>query len=253
MKIACLQFAPDIGQVTKNQEKAARFLESSKPGDFDLLVLPELCFSGYVFKTKEDIESFLEHSETGPSILWAKQHAFRLKCYIQLGFPRFDSTTQAARNSICLISPTGNLITLYDKHFLFNVDERWAVPGESFKALDIQIEPAEILKVGFGICMDLNPHQFKAPFEAYEFANFHKEQQVDLICGSMAWVLRMDDDNDDESKVEEPEDEQVEEGEPQWETIRYWVMRLMPLLEATSEKDGKDVIVVICNRTGGEN
>ena len=51
MKIACLQFAPELGQVEKNIEKANSILSSTPHlqhrGDQPVwLVLPELAFSG---------------------------------------------------------------------------------------------------------------------------------------------------------------------------------------------------------------
>jgi protein N-terminal amidase len=53
MKIACLQFAPELGMVEKNIEKANSILSSTPQlqhrGDQPVwLVLPELSFSGAV-------------------------------------------------------------------------------------------------------------------------------------------------------------------------------------------------------------
>lgn len=30
-------------------------------------------------------------------------------------------------------------------------------------------------QVGLGICMDINPYRFEAPFDRFEWANFHKQ------------------------------------------------------------------------------
>lgn len=46
MKIACLQFAPRIGQVDNNLDTADAILAGSEDRNFDLLVLPELAFTG---------------------------------------------------------------------------------------------------------------------------------------------------------------------------------------------------------------
>lgn len=46
MKVICLQIAPELGQVSKNIERADRLLREVCPADVDLLVLPELAFSG---------------------------------------------------------------------------------------------------------------------------------------------------------------------------------------------------------------
>lgn len=47
MKIALLQFAPDVGTVQANIKKADDLLQRSKlPVDLDWLILPEMAFSG---------------------------------------------------------------------------------------------------------------------------------------------------------------------------------------------------------------
>ena len=38
------------------------------------------------------------------------------------------------------------------------------------------------VKFGFGICMDVNPYQFKSPFEKFEFARFHENAGVYISC-----------------------------------------------------------------------
>lgn len=46
MKIACLQFGPELGKVQKNIERAERILDDADLEGTDLLVLPELAFTG---------------------------------------------------------------------------------------------------------------------------------------------------------------------------------------------------------------
>jgi protein N-terminal amidase len=46
MRIACLQFAPLVGDVENNISRADAILEKTNPKDLDLLVLPEMAFSG---------------------------------------------------------------------------------------------------------------------------------------------------------------------------------------------------------------
>lgn len=49
MKIACLQFAPQVGDTNNNLNRADSVLNRANPEDLqelDLLVLPELSFSG---------------------------------------------------------------------------------------------------------------------------------------------------------------------------------------------------------------
>lgn len=46
MRIACLQFSPELGKPAENVARANVILEAASPQDIDLLVLPELAFTG---------------------------------------------------------------------------------------------------------------------------------------------------------------------------------------------------------------
>lgn len=49
MRIGCLQFAPQVGDVDNNLNRADAVLSRANPDDLDVLVLPELAFSGKSF------------------------------------------------------------------------------------------------------------------------------------------------------------------------------------------------------------
>lgn len=50
MRVACLQFGPELGKVKENMEKADAILARTRlPADLDWLVLPEMAFSGMKF------------------------------------------------------------------------------------------------------------------------------------------------------------------------------------------------------------
>lgn len=52
MRIACLQFAPQVGDIDNNLNRADSVLAKANPDDLedlDLLVLPELAFTGATF------------------------------------------------------------------------------------------------------------------------------------------------------------------------------------------------------------
>ena len=46
MRIACLQFDPELGRLPENIARANVLLEAASPQNIDLLVLPELAFTG---------------------------------------------------------------------------------------------------------------------------------------------------------------------------------------------------------------
>ena len=63
-KVGCCQFHPQLLDVKGNLEKMEALLENGKA---DLIVLPELAASGYVFNSKEEVESVAEDALSGPS------------------------------------------------------------------------------------------------------------------------------------------------------------------------------------------
>ena len=210
-------------------QTATAIVKSLKRGDIELLVLPELAFTGYSVESREEILPFCEEADNGPSVEWAKTTAVRLAAFVQLGFAEkmVGSDGMHLYNSICFVSPDGTLITTYQKHFLFTTDESWASEGSAFKSMFVE----GLGMVGFGICMDLNPYKFQSPFDAFEFGCFHRDAGSSLLLVSMAW-LKQDDAAMDLS------------------TIQYWANRIAPIVRDVS--DDRQVHVVICNRIGTE-
>lgn len=54
MRIGCLQFAPQVGDIDNNLNRADAVLHKANPENLDLLVLPELAFTGtrFIFDTR---------------------------------------------------------------------------------------------------------------------------------------------------------------------------------------------------------
>ncbi len=110
-----------------------------------------------------------------------------------------------------LVAPDGELLNSYAKHFLFEADETWADEGPSFEAMSLTIRKREV-KVGFGICMDINPYKFEAPFHDFELASFYSKEKVDLVLFSTGWINTLSA-FEDMPKLKQ-------------ETHLYWKMRL---------------------------
>ncbi len=67
----------------------------------DLLVLPEMALSGYVFSSPASILPYLEQPRIGPTSLLARDLATRLRCHVVAGYPevRTRILPQAMNNS----------------------------------------------------------------------------------------------------------------------------------------------------------
>ncbi|XEU96544.1 hypothetical protein FSHL1_001829 [Fusarium sambucinum] len=242
MRIGCLQFAPQVGDVDNNLNRADSVLSKANPEDLDLLVLPELAFSGYNFKSLQDIAPFLEYSGSGISSLWARTVALKYNCVVTVGYPeKVDISAHWPANpeyynSTIVVNAEGETIGNYRKHFLYYTDESWALEGnEGFFEGWIP----GLGNTSIGICMDLNPYKYEAPWDAFEFAFHVLEAGSNVVIVSMAWMTR-----------EEPRKFTRMPNEPDMDTLTYWVTRLEPLIRQDTRDE---IIVIFCNRCGNED
>lgn len=244
MRVATLQFSPALGAVEHNIQRANALLDASKPSRLDLLVLPEMAFSGYNFPNLEAIKPFLEPTTSGPTTRWAIETATRANCYVIVGYPEIHTAadgTTTNYNSTVTVSPIGEVINNYRKSFLYYTDQTWAAEG--FTSHPDQ-KPffcgslGELGNVGHGICMDINPYRFEVPWQAYEFANSMLTGKAKLVVLSMAWLTRLL-----SAELE------IEPDKPDMETVAYWLERFFPLIDSMSSEG---IVVVFANRCGVE-
>ena len=263
MKIACVQFNPILGQVQHNIQTVDAMLAPFQPGQIDLLVLPELAFTGYNFSSVKAIEPHLELTNRGPTTTWAITTARRLRCRVFVGYPEiwvhtqqyYDLSTPLYFNSLVMVSPEGEVVGNYRKSFLYYTDETWASEGHlantpgSQSALQSpffvgKLDAAygsndpSLGKIGAGICMDLNAYRFETPWTDFEFANTMLTHHVRLVVLSMAWLTHRSE-----------EEINAEPDTPDMDTVAYWRERLLPFV---TSKPQEDIIVVFANRCGAE-
>ncbi|KAI0868892.1 hypothetical protein GGS24DRAFT_506309 [Hypoxylon argillaceum] len=242
MRIGCLQFAPQVGDINNNLNRADAVLSKANPENLDLLVLPELAFTGYNFKTLREISPFLEPKGSGISALWARTVALKLNCLVTVGYPeKVDvkpkwPTSPEYYNSVIVVNNDGETIANYRKTFLYYTDETWALEGqEGFYGGFIP----GLGNTSLGICMDINPRRFEAPWHAFEFAFHCLEVEANIVIMTMAWNTRQD----ARMFSRMP-------NEPDMETLTYWVSRLEPLIRSETQEE---IIVIFCNRCGIED
>ena len=216
MKIALVQFDPQLYDNKKNMEKAQSLMSSVQA---DVYILPEMAFSGYMFQDTKDITPYVE-DQKGETFKWASRMAIEKQAFVQVGYP--EKGSDGFYNSILIVDRQGQLIRNYQKHHLYETDYSWATPGPSYGYVD-----TEFGRIGLGICMDLNPYRHEAPFELFEWANYQLSNQCEIFWCSMAWL-----------KDEDP-------------PLQYWAVRMTPLIQA-SQTNGKTYYLCIANRTGTE-
>lgn len=145
MKIGFLQFSPKLDDLQANISKIESVADQFK--EADLIVLPELCNSGYNFKSSE--QAFDTSEEIGRSEFVnflnsiCKEHSL----FIASGFNERDG--KDLYNSSVLIGQDG-YIGKYRKLHLFMDEKKYFTPGDA----GLPVFDIGICKVGMLVCFD---------------------------------------------------------------------------------------------------
>jgi predicted amidohydrolase len=149
MKVGFFQFKPEFGKPETNAERVKNFLSGK---DFDLIVLPELSNSGYLFTHEDELKKFSECIPDGLFTNSLKEISALNSCFIVAGVCEVDNGNHY--NTSVLIYPDGQ-VKLYRKIHLFSEEFFWFKPGNlHFEVHEIETENGEKCKVGMMICFD---------------------------------------------------------------------------------------------------
>ena len=144
MKIGFIQFYPQFGQKDQNIERAIDFIKNTGA---DLIVLPELFNSGYLFTSIEEVETVAETVPDGFTTQSLTSIASKKDTFIVAGLAERSHGT--IYNSAVLVGPEG-LVGLYRKAHLFKDEPKWFEKGDTgFKVYDIGLA-----RIGMMICFD---------------------------------------------------------------------------------------------------
>ena len=134
---AFIQFKPAIADVEANFAQVEKQLNQLKPAT-ELVVLPELAFTGYNFATGQDILPFAESISSSKTLEFLHAQARKHDIFIVAGFPEVDNTQkQLIYNSSMLVGPEG-LVGTYRKVHLFGNEKNIFAPGDKFKVFDVK-------------------------------------------------------------------------------------------------------------------
>ena len=150
----------------------------SKKDELDIVMFPEMAFSGYCFEDLKQIRPCLELAGKGKNFEFMSVLAKKLGAYVVGGYPEVRKTAKGKEeyyNSMYVIDRKGELLLNYSKHFLFETDKVWAKPGKGFQTVQMTNRAGVEFKAGLAICMDINPEEFRDCSE-YELANHMKEE-----------------------------------------------------------------------------
>ncbi|WP_159602035.1 nitrilase family protein [Starkeya nomas] len=172
VRVACLQFEPKIGQKEANIARSVARIEAAAAGGARLIVLPELCNSGYVFNERAEAHDLAEELPAGPSCAAWIEVAHRLGLHIVAGIAERDGA--ALYNSAAVIGPEGFLGT-YRKNHLWGEENLFFEPGD----LGIPVWRTPLGRIAVAICYD---GWFP---ETYRLAAL---QGAEILCVPTNWV-----------------------------------------------------------------
>ena len=145
MKIGFIQFAPVLGDVQATIRKIDGLIDQTKTTD--ILVLPELCNSGYNFTSFEEAWETSEEIENSIFINYLLSKCKQFNLYIVSGFNERDNKN--LYNSAILIGPEG-YIGKYRKLHLFMNEKDYFKPGN----IGLPVFDIGLCKIGMLVCFD---------------------------------------------------------------------------------------------------
>jgi predicted amidohydrolase len=144
MQVGFVQFNPTFGDKTANVRRVTHLIARVNA---DLLVLPELFNTGYLFSSESELEELAEGIPSGATTRALKKLAEERNVYLVAGIA--EEADGKFYNSAVLVSPSGE-VNVYRKAHLFNEEKRWFTPGNTpFEVYDIGLA-----KIGMMICFD---------------------------------------------------------------------------------------------------
>ena len=145
MKTGFVQFCPVLGDVNTNVEAIDRLVRSVE--QVDLLVLPELCTTGYNFDSKEQAWELSEPIHDGTFVKHLVSLCREKRMHIVAGINERDG--DKLYNSAVLVGPNG-VVGKYRKMHLFMNEKDIFQPGD----LGLPVFDIGWGKIGLLICFD---------------------------------------------------------------------------------------------------
>lgn len=170
--VGVVQMAPMFGEIERNVARSVELIEAAAERGAQLVVLPELCNTGYVFETRTEAKALAEDIPSGPSTAaWIEAAAGR-NLHIVAGITEREGDT--LYNSAVVIGPDG-LVGRYRKMHLWADEALFFAPGN----LGFPVFETAVGRIGVHICYD---GWFP---ESYRLAAL---QGAEIVCVPTNWV-----------------------------------------------------------------
>ncbi len=147
-RVVCQQLAPVLGDAEANRVMSLRAIAGAVDAGGDIVVLPELVTSGYMFESAEEAAALALAPDDALFGEWAAE-ARRGGAVVIAGFPERGADGRVY-NSAAVLDGSG-LLGIYRKCHLWDREKLWFVPGD---------EPPRVFdtahgRIGVLVCYDL--------------------------------------------------------------------------------------------------
>jgi predicted amidohydrolase len=145
LKLAVVQFSPEFNRKRENLDRIAHLTENLEA---DIIVLPELCTTGYFFLSRAEAAKAAEPAD-GPAARFFQDMAQRLDAIVVAGFAECDG---AKLFNACLIARPQAPLRVYRKIHLFYKEKLCFNPGD--REFFVIHDEFRDLRLGAMICYD---------------------------------------------------------------------------------------------------
>jgi N-carbamoylputrescine amidase len=172
MRIAVGQFEPRVGEKERNVAHSLELMDEAAARGSQLLVLPELCSSGYMFESADELAVLAEEVPRGPTCAaWLERCAAHRQVLVA-GIAERDG--EDFYNAAVVLTPEGWAGT-YRKLHLWDQENRFFTPGD--RGVPVFDTPAG--RVAALVCYDA---WFPECFRLAALAD------ADVVCIPTNWV-----------------------------------------------------------------
>ena len=172
LRVACLQMEPRIGDKKYNLARSIELIEHAATLGAQLVVLPELCNTGYVFESRAEAFEAAEEIPDGPTTRAWAELAAKQEVIVVAGIAEREGNHLF--NAAAIVGPNG-YIGRYRKNHLWGAENLFFEPGNLGMPV-FHIGPG---RIACAICYDI---WFPETFRLAAL------QGADLLCVPTNWV-----------------------------------------------------------------
>ncbi len=171
--VACCQLAPRFGDVEGNRERALAAARAAADRGARVVLLPELCATGYVFASEDEARTLAEPADGPTAQGWAR--LARERDLVVVGGVCERDDDGVLRNSAVLVDASG-VRAVYRKAHLWHREALVFTPGD---------DPPPVVdtphgRLGVVVCYDL---------EFPEWVRLPALARAELLCVPVNWPL----------------------------------------------------------------